>query len=149
MIAPLRLGPRGDLAMLALRLVMGVAFVIHGWPKIQHPATWLGSTLPWAPTWLAAVVAFVEFGGGIALVAGFATSIFAFLLACEMIVVIFAVLVPHRATFVASHGHHASFEEELLYFVVATTLVLIGPGAYSLDGARGATGAPGRGRKRR
>lgn len=147
MIAPLRLGPRGDFAMLLLRVVVGLAFVLHGWPKIQHPATWVGSALPGVPPWLAAVAAFAEFGGGIALLAGFTTPLFAFLIACDMVVAIFFVLVPHGATFVSTTATATTYELPALYLAAAITLILVGPGAFSIDGARGAAGGSRRRRR--
>jgi putative oxidoreductase len=34
-------GRIGSVGLLLLRLVMGVAFMLHGWPKIQHPLNWM------------------------------------------------------------------------------------------------------------
>jgi putative oxidoreductase len=129
------LGPRADIALLVLRLVLGVAFVLHGLPKVQEPLTWGARMVPWAPGWLQAFVAFVEVGGGIAVLAGFLTPVFAFLISCDMIVAIFFVLVPRGATFVAG-GSKPSFEVPLAYLAMAVTLILIGPGAYAADAGR-------------
>jgi putative oxidoreductase len=126
---------RSDLALLALRLALGAAFVVHGYPKIQHPLTWPAHALPGAPGWLAATAAVVEFGGGIALLAGFLTRIVAFLIAADMVVAIFLVLVPHGAPFVSEAGG-PSFELPLTYLVVGFALVMMGAGAMSLDGLR-------------
>lgn len=126
---------RSDLALLALRLVLGAAFVVHGYPKIQHPLTWSVHVLPGAPGWLAAVAAAIEFVGGIALVAGFLTRVVAFLIAADMVVAIFFLLVPHGAPYVAEPGG-PSFELPLAYLVVGFALVMLGAGAISLDGLR-------------
>lgn len=148
MIAPLRLGPRGDIALLVLRVLVGIAFIVHGWPKILHPASWLGAEIPHLPAWLGAVAAFVEVGGGIALVAGFATPIFAFLIAFDMVVAIFVVLVPHGAAFISATAGRRTYELPALYLASTIVFILIGPGAYSIDGARGGSG-PRSGRRRR
>lgn len=148
MLAPQRHGPRADLALLAIRLVVGTAFVLHGFPKIQHPLTSVAGVLPAAPGWLQASVAFAEFAGGFALIVGFATPIFAFLIACDMFVVVFVVLVPQGATFVARGHGRGSYELELLYLVAASALILMGPGGYAIDAARAAGLTIGRGRRR-
>jgi putative oxidoreductase len=53
---------------------MGAAFVLHGWPKIQHPMGWMGleATVPAIFQLLAAVA---EFGGGMALIVGLLTQL--------------------------------------------------------------------------
>jgi len=147
--SPPRLGQRADIALLALRLVVGIAFVLHGYPKIQHPLTWMSSLVPGTPAFLQAIAAFAEFGGGIALVVGFATPLFAFLIACNMLVAIFVVLIPHGAVFISEDSAKPTFELALVYLVCAVTLILIGAGAYSIDSARSSRERPMPPRSRR
>jgi uncharacterized membrane protein YphA (DoxX/SURF4 family) len=71
---------------------VGAAFVFHGYPKMQHPTTWMTLSMgshAFAPPWLQAVVAGVEFFGGFALILGFATSLAATLIFCDMFVALF------------------------------------------------------------
>jgi putative oxidoreductase len=56
-------GPIGSVGLLVLRLVMGVAFVLHGWPKIQNPGGWMGAEAH-VPAMLQALAALAEFAGG-------------------------------------------------------------------------------------
>ncbi len=128
------LGSSADAALVVLRLVLGAAFVLHGFPKIQHPTTWSNGILPGTPFWLQALAAFAEFGGGIALIVGFLTPVFAFLISCNMVVAIFLVAVPHGAKFVSTGGG-PSFELPLIYLAAAFVLLLLGPGRLSLDAA--------------
>jgi putative oxidoreductase len=124
---------RLDLVLLALRLFIGVAFVFHGYPKVEHLTTWADKTIPGLPQWLAATAALVEFGGGIAIALGVLTRIFAFFLACNMAVATFVVSIPRGDVFVSNTPGAHTFELSLLYLVLALALVLLGAGAYSVD----------------
>jgi putative oxidoreductase len=125
-----------------VRVLVGLAFVVHGYPKIVNPLAWMGSkmlTVPWTgasvgplPDWLQATVAFVEFFGGVALIVGLLTRVAAFALFIDMIVACLFVELPHGVPFVAS-GH--SLEPNLAYTVMTFMLLLTGPGLVSLDAA--------------
>jgi putative oxidoreductase len=128
-----RVTSSSDLALLVLRLALGAAFITHGFPKILHPATWAAHVMPGLPSWLAAVAAFVEFAGGIAVAAGFLTPFFAFLIACDMVVAILFVLVPHGAPYVSSAPGSPSYELPLAYLALSLALILLGPGALAVD----------------
>jgi len=122
------------IALLLLRLVMGAAFILHGWPKIQNPFGWMnamgGSSIP---SWLQGVAAFAEFGGGIALILGLLTPIAAFGLVCQMVAALLIVHLPRGDPFVASAPGQSSYELALVYLIIAISLILLGPGKLSLD----------------
>lgn len=84
-----------NVGLLALRVAVGLVFVVHGWAKlngIEGFAEMLtGSGMP-AATLVAWVVALVEFLGGLAILLGFYTSMAAKVLVVEMI---FALLLVH------------------------------------------------------
>jgi putative oxidoreductase len=127
-----------------VRIFVGLAFVFHGYPKIVDPTAWMGThtlTAPWTgasfgplPDWLQALVAFVEFFGGIALIVGFLTRFAAFALLIDMIVACLFVEVPRGTPFVAS-GH--TLEPNLAYIVTTLLIVLAGPGAVAIDALAG------------
>jgi putative oxidoreductase len=118
---------KGAVALLALRLVAGPAFILHGWPKFQHALTWLG---PQVPSWLQALAAFAEFGGGIAILIGLLTRFAALGIACVMSYAIFLVHLPKGDPFV---GHGGSWELAAVYLAIMLALMLRGAGSVSLD----------------
>ncbi len=125
------LGYHGSLGLLILRWTMGIAFLFHGWPKINNPLGWMGreATMPGVLQLLAAVA---EFGGGMALIAGLLTRLGALGIAVNMVVALAIVHLPKGQPFVASPGE-PSFELPAIYLACALLLLLIGPGRFSLD----------------
>jgi len=120
----------GSVGLLLLRLVMGVAFVLHGWPKIQTPFSWMGPEAA-MPGVLQALAALAEFGGGMALVVGLFTRLASLGIACVMIVAIGMVHVPKGDPFVGQGG--SSWELAAVYLACAVLFLLLGPGRFSLD----------------
>lgn len=119
---------KGALALLALRVVAGPAFILHGWPKIQSAFSWMGEGMP---PWLQALAAFSEFGGGIAILIGLLTQLAALGIACVMLFAIFRVHIPMGDPFVGQGG--SSWELAAVYLAIMIALVLRGPGSVSLD----------------
>jgi putative oxidoreductase len=123
---------RGAVGLLAVRLVVGAAFVLHGLPKIQTPFGWMGADAP-VPGVLQALAALSEFGGGVALILGLLTPMASFGIACTMLVAIFMAHVSQGHSFVASKPGEPSFELAAVYLAIVILLMLVGPGALSLD----------------
>ena len=122
----------GAVALLLVRLVMGAAFVLHGWPKIQNPATWMNAMgMEQVPGFLQALAALAEFGGGLALIMGLLTPLAALGLICQMIGALSLVHLPQGDPFVSMQG--TSYELPLMYLVLAILLLVLGPGRFSLD----------------
>ncbi len=119
----------GGVALLLLRVVSGAAFVLHGWPKIQHAFTWMGADSP-VPGALQGLAAFAEFAGGLALLAGLMTRLAAFGIWCVMTYAVFI----HMAKGDSFVGHGSSYELAAVYWVIMVALALRGPGLFSLDG---------------
>jgi putative oxidoreductase len=119
-------------ALLLLRLVMGAAFVLHGWPKVHHPFSWMNMTgsSP-APGFLQATAAFVELIGGFLLILGLLTRLAALGITAQMIGAFALVHLPHHDPFVAPG--RPSYEPALVYLVLAILLLVTGPGRWSLD----------------
>jgi putative oxidoreductase len=121
----------GSVGLLLLRLVVGAAFMFHGWSKIQNPFGWMGeqATMPVILQGLAAVS---EFGGGMALISGFLTRLGSLGIACVMITAITTVHLPAGHPFVSMGGGH-SYELAAVYLTCAVLFLHLGPGRISMD----------------
>jgi putative oxidoreductase len=124
-------GGGGSVALLLLRLVVGAAFVLHGWPKIQHAFEWMGPGAA-VPGALQGLSALAEFGGGIALILGVLTRLASLGIVCNMIGALGIVHLPHGDPFVGPPGK-ASFELAAVYLVCGLVLLILGPGRWSPD----------------
>ena len=121
----------GAVGLFFLRLAVGVAFVIHGWPKIQSPFGWMDAMGPsHVPGVFQALAVVAEFGGGLALIVGLLTPIACFGLMCTMFVATWTMLKMGKPLL---SGSGPSAELPLVYFFVSLLLLLIGPGVLSLD----------------
>jgi putative oxidoreductase len=120
---------RGSAGLLLLRVVMGAAFVLHGWPKIHNPMSWMPGDQ--FPGFLQALAAVAEFGGGIALILGLLTPVAVLGLAGTMAVAVFVVHVPAGDPFVAQGGR--SYELAAVYLACSLAVLLLGPGRFSVD----------------
>ncbi|QQG45892.1 MAG: DoxX family protein [Candidatus Niyogibacteria bacterium] len=119
----------GFFAPLLLRLIVGLIFVAHGYPKLfggfsQTVGFFESVGIKPAKFWVF-VVGVVEFFGGIALIVGFATQLAALLIAIDMLVAIWKVK--------AKQGFVGGYEFDLMLLVAALSLVLTGAGAYAID----------------
>lgn len=125
------------LALLIIRLVLGITMMAHGAQKLfgwfggygpKGTGGWMES-LGIKPGVLMAVLAgLAEFGGGLLVAAGLFTPIGAALLILTMIVAIASVHAKNG--FWSTAG---GYEYNLLLIAVSVGLILSGAGAYSLD----------------
>ena len=123
--------PFADCALLLLRLVAGLAFVFHGWPKIQDPFGWMGPDA-FAPGLLQGLAALAEFGGGIAWMIGLVVPLASLGIACTMAVAAGMHVFMRGDPFVSVGG--SSYELAAVYFCVSVVLLAAGPGRFSVDG---------------
>lgn len=120
------------LALLLLRLGLGVIFVYHGYPKIFTHAHQTMQEFPRMgfPSYFALVAGVIEFFGGWLLVLGLFTRIAALLLAGEMAIAILRVHLPQGGVMAVSN-----YQFPLALAVGAFALVAVGAGAISMDRA--------------
>jgi putative oxidoreductase len=123
-------GRIGSVGLLLLRLVMGLAFMLHGWSKIQSPFGWMGQDAT-MPGILQALAALSEFGGGLALIVGLLTRFASLGITSVMVVALATVHLRLGHPFVSKDG--SSFELPAVYLACAIMFLLMGPGRLSLD----------------
>lgn len=126
---PIHLGFRPSFALLVLRIVCGLAFMLHGWPKIQHAFSWMGPDAP-IPGIFQALAAFSEFAGGLAWIIGLLTPLASLGMFFTMAVAVFF----HASKgdpFVSMGG--PSYEPAAVYLVISFLLMWMGAGKFSLD----------------
>jgi putative oxidoreductase len=117
-----------DVALLLLRIFVGVAFVLHGWGKVRDVGGF--SAANGVPVFLGAAAAYVQFVGGLLLVVGLLTPLAALGIGGTMVVAV-VMLVRAGESFINPGGH--SWESAALYAVLMLCLMMLGAGRYSLD----------------
>lgn len=120
---------RTSAALFSLRVIAGLAFVFHGFPKMQNATSWMGADAP-VPPFFQFLAAFSEFGGGLAWILGLLTPIASFGMACTMAVAAFF-HISKGDPFVSMGG--GAYEPALVYFMISMLFILAGPGRFSLD----------------
>lgn len=113
-----------DFALLLLRVALGIVFIFHGFSKIQNMDMTIGffSSLG-IPVFLTYAVAWIELLAGIALVLGVYTCVAGVLVA---IIMLFAVIL------VKSKSGFMSAELDMMAFVSAIAISILGPGRFAL-----------------
>ncbi|MBV8879428.1 MAG: DoxX family protein [Planctomycetaceae bacterium] len=132
LLQPPPLSARASTGLLVVRVIAGLAFVLHGWGKIQHPFSWGGPNSPY-PAFLLGLAALSEFGGGIGWMLGLLTPLSCFGIACTMVTAIHLHMVTMKQSFVATGPGEGSYELAAVYLAVAVLLALAGPGRWSAD----------------
>ena len=123
--------PLADVALLLVRVVVGLAFMFHGWSKIQNPFGWMGPDAFALPAFQA-LAALSEFGGGLAWVLGLLTPLASLGILSTMAVAFYTHAVMRGDPFVSAKGG-PSWELAAVYLCMAVLLLALGPGRASLD----------------
>ncbi len=133
------------IALLLLRLVVGVAFVLHGYPKLTHLRVWANALK--TPIFLCFLSALSMLGGGIFLILGLLTPLASFAILISMAYALI-LEISQGLPFVARDpylipqgqyrgpqgiGEPPSWEKAAIYVVICLVLIFFGAGAYSLD----------------
>ncbi len=117
------------LALLALRLGLGVIMISHGAPKVFGGMPKFIAMVQniGLPGWMAYLAAATEFGGGILIIAGLLTPLAALAFCIEMAVAIDRV---HWKNGLKGPG---GYEFPLACGIIAFALIFLGAGPISLD----------------
>lgn len=126
-----------DLSRLLLRFGLGLTFLFTGLQKVL-PGT--GTTvayfselgIPWAEL-LGPLISYLELFGAILLIAGLLTRLVSALFICEMLVALLVVRLPIAVDADSVADAFAAVRLETLMAIVASCLVLLGGGRWSLD----------------
>lgn len=118
-----------DLALLMLRVGLGVCVFMHGWGKLFHiedlDKFWN------VPVPLAWAVAAIQLAGAVSMVLGLLTVPLAVALAAVHAVATYKLITMAKEPFVAPSRH--SWSIGLIYTLMPAVIALAGPGRYSLD----------------
>lgn len=129
------------LALLVLRLVLGVIMVGHGYPKIfgglSHHVQFVGNL--GLPGWLAYLSAAAEFFGGISLIAGLFTSCAALAILIDLSV---AIVKVHWKNGLLGNG---GYQFPLALAAIAFALMFFGAGPIALESIRRGAGGRSKG----
>jgi len=137
------LATKPSLALLAIRVGLGVIFIAHGgqklfgWfggPGLSGTVQFFGQSLG-IPPFFTVLAAFTEFFGGIAVLVGALTRLAALGLALVMVVAALKVHLPYGffMNWANTPGVGHGIEMNLALFAMAVGLLLSGGGSFSLD----------------
>ena len=120
--------------MFPLRLVVGIVFLAHSWIKfhmmgIAGTTKFMGGLGIPLPNVAAVCIIALEAIGGLALILGVGTRLFAPLLAMDMLGAIF--FAKRHAGLIGQNG----WELEITLFAACVTLAIVGAGGASIDAA--------------
>jgi putative oxidoreductase len=120
------------LALLLLRLALGVVFIYHGYPKLfgSVQQAMQGFQRMGFPAYFVYVAGVLEFFGGILLVIGLFTRIAGLLLAVEMVIAVGRVHLPQGPI-----TQVKNYEFPMVLAAGALVLAAVGAGLISLDHA--------------
>src|SRR5687767_5916999 len=123
LFAPPACSARASLGLLVPRVIVGAAFILHGWPKVHDATGWMGPNPPFPPA-LVALGAYAELVGGACFVLGFLTPIAALALTIMMFIASTMVHMAAGDPFVPSQPGGPSYELAAAYFGVSWLLLM-------------------------
>ncbi len=127
-----------DALAIILRVLVGAALVIHGYPKVKggwkQSGEWIKTM--GVPPFAAVLVTIIEFFGGIFLLVGLLVPLVAGFAAIQFAAIIVMKITRMRAVFTGGQGK-PTYEVDALYLLLAVAVLFLGAGPYSLDSVIG------------
>src|ERR671923_2477040 len=120
-------GKLAQFGPLPIRILAGIAFIVHGLPKLSNVAgtEHFFANMIGLPAAMALPIGLLEVIGGIALLVGVLTRIASILFIIEMI--------GSTITAKLSKGFVGGYELDLLLMTISISLLLRGPGRISIE----------------
>jgi putative oxidoreductase len=126
------------LALLVLRIVLGVIMIAHGYPKVTGISHFMQTVSGLGlPGWLAYLSAVAEFVGGILVLLGLITRCASFAILIDLGVAIWKVHLKNGL--LGDKG----YQFPLALAAIAFALIFFGAGSMALDGIRRGSGGGG------
>ena len=123
-------------ASLALRVVVGILFLVHGWPKIKNPkmmAGFLGGMGFKPGIFWSVLLAVTEFFGGIAILLGLYVRAAAIPLVISMSVASYLKIFVWKSKFASDKDNPSGYEIDLLALGGLIALFFLGSGSLSVS----------------
>lgn len=118
-----------DIALLILRIALGIIFIAHGWMKIKNPAAWAKNM--GLPTIAGYIASIGEFFGGLGILLGAYTQIAALGPTIVMLGALYHHIFKWKHKFIKIGGD--SWEYPFFLLVASIVVLLLGAGTYSID----------------
>ena len=125
-----------DYASLVLRIILGIIFIAHGWPKLKNlkgTAGFLGSIGFKPVMFWAFILAAAEFFGALAILCGFYSTLASSILIVSMLVATYLKAFVWKAGFAINPKNPNGYEFDLLIIASLIALILLGPGRFVLS----------------
>ncbi len=118
-----------DYGLLVLRVTLGFALIVHGYPKVGSRRNAIMDVMRTRgiPGPVTSLVGYFQFIAGILLIFGAGTQIVALLVAIE------AIGAVNMYSRIMGKSYAYGYERDIAYFAIGLALFFVGAGAISLD----------------
>lgn len=126
----------GSPLLLVVRLIWGWQFTLTGWGKLrhlQHVTGFFASLGVPLPGLMAPAISFLEFAGGILLIAGLLTRLTALLLAADMVVAYLVSDLDALRTLFSNDPSKFYSADPFSFLIASLILLAFGAGYFSVD----------------